>query len=250
MAEANSPQVKSALRTLDILEIVVDSPRPLAAQEISELLSIPLSSLSYLLATLLQRGYLTRQGDRRYLPGPAMDRFRSSDISGALTRQAAPFVRSLHARLNETTGFFLLRGFEIEVMLSETGLHALRYTLEIGQREPLHAFAAGKAILAALDEPTLARYFNEVERVRFTDTTVVEEASLRHELAEIRRSGIARTDAEQTPGIMAIGSAIRFHGGIGALSVAVPLSRYDEEVGANIEALLRLAAAQLSDAGG
>ena len=76
MTEASSPQVKSALRTLDILEILTDTPRPLAAQEIAEMLSIPVSSLSYLLATLCQRGYLTRNPDRRYVPGPALERFR------------------------------------------------------------------------------------------------------------------------------------------------------------------------------
>ena len=248
MGEANSPQVKSAMRTLDILEILAGTPRPLAAQEIAELLSIPVSSLSYLLATLCQRGYLTRQPDRRYVSGPAMERFRATDAVAAMTARAAPFVRAICARLNETTGFFVLRRFEIEVMLSETGLHALRYTLEVGQRQPIHAFAAGKAMLSTFDAPTLARYFAEVERVRFTDKTLVDEGSIRAELDDIRRTGIARTDAEQTPGIMGIGSPVRCAQEVGALSVAIPLARYDPALGADVEALLAKSAAQLSAA--
>lgn len=249
MGESNSSQVKSALRTLDILEILAETPRPVAAQEIAELLAIPISSLSYLLSTLCQRGYLTRNADRRYVSGPAMERLRAADPAGAMVGQAAPLVRSIHTRLNETTGFFLLRGFEIEVMLSETGLHALRYTLEIGERLPLHAFAAGKAALATFDEPTLARYFGEVDRVPFTDRTLVEEGSIRMELETIRRTGIAHTVAEKTPGVMGIGAAVRGPAGAtGALSVAIPVARYDAAVGASVEALLGRAVAQLSGA--
>ena len=69
MAELPSSQVKSATRTLDIIEYVVAHPRPLVAQEIATALGIPVSSLSYLLATLVERNYLVREG-RRYSPGP------------------------------------------------------------------------------------------------------------------------------------------------------------------------------------
>jgi len=246
MADVSSPQVKSALRTLDILEILTDAPRPMAAQEIAEMLSIPVSSLSYLLATLCQRGYLTRNPDRRYVPGPALERFRATDTDASMAGRAAPFVRMLRSQLNETSGFFLLRGFEIEVVLSETGLHALRYTLEVGSRAPLHAFAAGKAILSTFDDETLRRYFGEVDRVRFTEKTVVDETAMRAELDEIRRTGIARTDAEQTTGIIGVGAAVRFARGTGALSVAVPLDRYDPDVGDRVEALLHKAVSQMS----
>jgi IclR family acetate operon transcriptional repressor len=61
--------VKSAMRTLDVIEFVVAHPQGVIAQEIAAALGIPVSSLSYLLATLAEREYLARQG-RRYLPGP------------------------------------------------------------------------------------------------------------------------------------------------------------------------------------
>src|SRR5690606_8553047 len=57
-----SSQVTSATRTLDIIEYVVAHPRPLVAQEIATALGIPVSSLSYLLATLVERNYLVREG--------------------------------------------------------------------------------------------------------------------------------------------------------------------------------------------
>ena len=57
---SQSSQVKSATRTLDIIEYVAAHSRPLVAQEIAVALGIPVSSLSYLLATLVERGYLAR----------------------------------------------------------------------------------------------------------------------------------------------------------------------------------------------
>src|SRR5690606_41703983 len=50
---ASPSQVKSATRTLDIIEYVVAHDRPLVAQEIAVALGIPVSSLSYLLGTLV-----------------------------------------------------------------------------------------------------------------------------------------------------------------------------------------------------
>ena len=44
MAEAPSSQVKSATRTLDIIEYVVAHNRPLVAQEIAVALGIPVPS--------------------------------------------------------------------------------------------------------------------------------------------------------------------------------------------------------------
>ena len=61
---AQSSQVKSATRTLDIIEYIVAHGRPLVAQEIAVALGIPVSSLSYLLGTLVDRGYLAREGRR------------------------------------------------------------------------------------------------------------------------------------------------------------------------------------------
>ena len=83
-------QVKSATRTLDIIEYVVAHPRPLVAQEIATALGIPVSSLSYLLSTLVERDYLVREG-RRYSPGPGLDKLQlhGTSLHACRTRRTA-----------------------------------------------------------------------------------------------------------------------------------------------------------------
>lgn len=227
---APSSTVKSAMRTLDILELLVAQGRPLAAHEISTALAIPVSSLSYLLNTLADRGYVERTG-RRYGPGEGLVRLQPRESADTVVQLAGPIVKSLKVRLNETAGFFVPKGHEVEAAVSEIGNHALKYTLEVGQHAPMHAFAAGKAILATYDEPTLAEYFAESERAAFTGRTVTQEADLRAELAEIRRTGIGRTREEHTPGIHGIAKVVMSKGrAVGAISVAIPLARFTPEM--------------------
>lgn len=217
--------VKSAMRTLDILELLVSQGRPLAAHEIASALVIPVSSLSYLLTTLAERGYIERVG-RRYGPGTGLERLQPRRMADTLVQRAGPIVRSLRVRLNETAGFFTPRGHEVEAAVSEVGTHALRYTLDVGRRAPMHAFAAGKAILASYSEADLAEYFATSEREAFTAHTLTDEQDLRAELMQVRETGIARTREEHTPGIRGIARVVMAEGRpVGAISIAIPLPR-------------------------
>ena len=223
--KADSSSVKSATRTLDILEFVVGCGRPVSAAEIAAALAIPVSSLSYLLGTLVERDYLTRKG-RLHAPGPALGRLNPDVAASALSDRVYPVVRSVSLQLNETASFFVRHGFEMEAIAGEVATQALRYTIEVGRLVPLHAFAAGKAILATFDETELAAYFAAGSLPSFTPSTVTREGQLRTELAQIARSGIARTEEEFTPGIIGIGRAVMSGGMLlGAISVAIPAAR-------------------------
>jgi len=225
---AQSSQVKSATRTLDIIEYVVAHPRPLVAQEIATALGIPVSSLSYLLATLVERDYLVREG-RRYSPGSCLEKLQLRAGSYTLADRAAPLVRTLRLQLNETTSFWVREGWEVEALLTESSDQALRYAVPTGNRMPMHPLAAGKALLARLADDELDRYFAEAERLRYTPSTVTAEKPLRKEIAETRKTGFAFTEEEFSLGIVGIGRAVTTGGEtVGALSVAIPKVRCDE----------------------
>jgi IclR family acetate operon transcriptional repressor len=245
---AQSSQVKSATRTLDIIEYVVAHPRPLVAQEIATALGIPVSSLSYLLATLVDRDYLVREG-RRYSPGPGLEKLQMRAEAYTLADRAAPLVRTLRVQLNETTSFWVREGWEVEALVTESSEQALRYAVPTGNRMPLHPLAAGKALLARLTEAEFDRYFAETERLRYTPSTITAEKALRKEIAQVRQSGFSFTDEEFSLGIVGIGRAVTMGGEtIGALSVAVPKVRCDQDTRRRIEDLLERTAALLETA--
>jgi IclR family transcriptional regulator, acetate operon repressor len=236
------------MRTLDILELVVQQRRPMAAHEIASSLAIPVSSLAYLLGTLVDRGYLTRAG-RFYAPGEGLARLTAGG-EPSLAERTLPIVRSLRLQLNETATFFVRRGFEIEALTSDTGQHDLRYAVEVGQRAPMHSFSAGKALLATMPPDEFENYLRAVPRPQFTPNTITDADALRLEIEKVRKTGIAHTGEEHTRGIVTVGiAAVAAGEAVGAFSVAIPVFRYDDAVDAKAVKQLRRAAHMLTAGG-
>lgn len=241
MTSQSPSTVKSAMRTIDIIEYVVACPSGVVAQEIAAGLSIPVSSLSYLLATLVERHYLTREG-RRYLPGPALARLAQPRAALSLADRVQPLVRALRAQLNETASFFVRRGWEVEAIVTETAEQSLRYSIGVGTRSPMHCLAAGKAMLAAMSDEELDAYFAANPLRPFTDQSVTDPAALRAQLSAIRDSGVGRTAGEYTPGIVGLGMAVTVDGRAeGAFAVAIPLARATPDLEATAIGRLRRA---------
>ncbi|QGP81031.1 IclR family transcriptional regulator [Sphingobium sp. CAP-1] len=233
--------VKSAMRTIDIIEYVVARPAGVVAQEIAAGLAIPVSSLSYLLATLVERQYLARDG-RRYLPGPALERLASPRIAMSLADKVRPLVKSLRLQINETASFFVRDGWHLEAIVTETAEQSLRYSISVGTRSPLHCLAAGKALLATLSDAELDAYFTQTPLDSFTPSSITDAGRLRAELAEVRATGIGRTREEYTPGICGLGMAVMVDGvATGAFAVAIPVPRFSEELEARAIARLQQA---------
>lgn len=248
MTKPPSPSntVKSALRTLDIIEFVVAHPQGPIAQDIAAGLDIPVSSLSYLLGTLSERGYLTRDG-RRYRPGPGLERLAVAPHALTLAERVEPLVKILRSELDETASFMVRNGWECEALVTDASGQALRYAIERGHRKPLHSLAAGKAILASLPEAELARYFAECPRPRFTQHTVVDEAPLRAALEQVRREGMAEAHEEDTKGICGLACPAWLDGHpVGAFAVAIPEVRFDERVAQKARVALNRASATLA----
>ena len=214
--------VKSAARALDVVEEVARRG-PANARAISRATGIPESSLSYLLGTLADRGWLAQAADRTYMTGPALQRL-AAGAPAPLEDRARTVLRDLTASTGETSSLFARRGDEIEAIEVAVSSHILRFIPQKGLRVPLHGFAAGKAVLAALPAPALDAYFAEGHRTRFTVHTLTDEIALRQDLALTRERGYAIAKEEHTLGVNGIGIALDQ---TLAISVAIPSPRFD-----------------------
>jgi IclR family acetate operon transcriptional repressor len=228
--------VKSASRTIDIVEQIARHG-PATARELARATQIPESSLSYLLATLVERNWLYSASDRTYALGSALHRLAAGAApSQAESRRAQ--VKLVARATGETSSLFIRRDNEIEAIEIELSSQLLRFTPEKGMRVPLHSFAAGKALLANMSGEVLDAYFATSTRTRFTPATLVDADDLRRDIAETRRRGYAISREEHTVGIVGMGVAAddQF-----SLSIAVPTARFDA-------AFEKLAAKTLLDA--
>ncbi|WP_029139991.1 IclR family transcriptional regulator [Citromicrobium sp. JLT1363] len=246
MSASQSSPVKSALRTLEVIEFVVAHPGGVVARDIANGLDIPLSSLSYLLATLTEREYLSREG-RRYSGGPALDRLRTDRANLSLEDRVAPLVRALAAELDETASFMVREDWQARIVASRSSAQALRYAIAPGETKPLHVLAGGKAILSQLSDAQLEAYFDETrgQRECLTEHTIVSPAALRKQIATFRDQGYATAMEESTAGISSIARPVRLGDVDGAFSIAVPSIRFLPELQNRAQSALARAVASL-----
>ncbi|HWW66046.1 MAG TPA: IclR family transcriptional regulator [Sphingomonadaceae bacterium] len=237
--------VKSAARALDVLEYVARMETPPTFAGLASSLRIPKSSLSNLLATLVDRHYLIHEGARGgYRAGPGIERLTHAFWrSTTLVDRIETVLADLRDELGETAGYSERRGDEVEVIATQPGKRPLVYMLRVGARTPMHRVSTGKILLATLEDSEIDAYADRTDfsvRTRFGISTREE---LHRDIAEIRATGIARSRGEVIEDVVGMATALRLNGEVmGAICVALPASRYDERLDADIATALRAAA--------
>lgn len=236
--------VKSLDRGLDILEYVAGSRKSPSFSRMMVDLEIPRSSLFHLLNNLHERGFITRNAETDgYQLGEAVSRLARALPETSLGAQVLRQVQQLSAELNETCGFYVRVGDEVEVVALAISTQALTYTMKVGARAPLYAVSAGKIVLAEFQRDELKAYLDRIVLEPATPQTILSKRRLRQEIDAIRSSGFAYSLEEFTPGISAIATAVRRSGEfLGALNVAVPTVRFTPEREAIFRDSLRVCA--------
>jgi DNA-binding IclR family transcriptional regulator len=223
--------VKSAERTLDVLEAIAAAP--LTLPELSRRLGIPRSSLHGLVRTLTDRGWAdsvdggakVRLGLRALQVGT---RFVAED---ELVSQVAPSLDRLAAITGETVQQARLDGDQVVYLAKRDSSHPVRIISSIGTRLPAHATALGKALLAVRDDDTVRGLLGPV-LTALTPRTLVDAAAVLADLAEARSRGYAVDDGETAEGLRCFAVVVPDHGGgprsTDAISLSVPAFRLDD----------------------
>ena len=243
--------VKSAYRVTQILEAVASSGRGLRHADLAAILNIPKGSLSLLLADLEAQEYLAlrEEGVRRYVLGPQILVMAKHYLSSLdLVRLGQPILKDLVASTGECAEIGIRRGAEILMVCREDCSRPLRSVIQIGDRAPLYATAAGKAILAHLPIDEIEGYLSTVKLKSLTRKTITKRNLIQKELKAIRAGAMAYSREEHNEGVMAIGHPVFDFNGLVAGSIVVPMPtiRFNVKKAQKIEVLLREACARLS----
>ncbi|UYO01277.1 MAG: IclR family transcriptional regulator [Devosia sp.] len=255
MKQTSIRKVKSADRTLDLLETLARSANGMTASEISNALSIPKSSLFHLLGTLDERGYVSVDAEGRHRIGPAVSRLvAAGGPEVTLLSAVERALDGLRDAINESCSFNVEKGDEVEVVATRAGRNALTYTMQVGDLAPLYAVSAGKVLLAQKDRDWLDAYLARIRFESFTPNTIQSHERLMREIERSRAEGFGFVDEEYTPGIVGLGAAVRVAGrAIGAINVAMPSPRYNPQKASLIRQHLRkavsLVESQVNEAG-
>ena len=128
----------------------------------------------------------------------------------AISLQTEPRREDLLQRMEEiteesslTTQIGVLEGNSIVIAASRESRGALKAAALLGQRLPLHATAAGKALLTQFTDREIAEILPE-ELERFTASTITAREAVIREIEEARQVGLACADSELSEGLYAL----------------------------------------------
>jgi IclR family acetate operon transcriptional repressor len=224
-------------RILVILDAVKESDGSISITELAERTEMPKSTVSRLVAALVEQRYLERTESGVGLGLRLFEWGTRAILPRRLRAVAAPVIRELSSLTGERIGLWVQSDSEM-VSVSTVPGRLPMLSARAGMRSPALTTASGKAYLAFCDDPAI------VDRV---SSCLVESAAagFRRELDDVRESSLASDPGVAYPGILAFASPVLSGHGhvIGALSVAGPQGSMDE---GRVAPLVRAAGADLS----
>ncbi len=230
----NFRSVKSADRLLDVLEFLAPQRRPATHAELSRSLQIPKSSLTLLLNNLIGRGYVTvAEAERGYFIGDGVHAIVSAtQHAERLKAIVRPVLNALAKKTAETCALNVWKSAKIHVIDSIDSPQPLTYRMNVGDSAPAYAVSSGKAILANLPKDELTRYLRDIRFQRFTQRTIDSRKTLKKDLEQVRRQGVAYSREGFIVGIMGIAVALLDPSGypVGAVNFAIPSARMTDEL--------------------
>lgn len=187
-------------KTLLILEAFGGERTALTMSEIARATGLPSSTAHRLIQPLVAWGGLERTGDGKYTVGIRLWEIAArANRTYGLRETAMPFLQGLW----ETTKAHILlavpEGGEALLIERIAGTRGVPDAGRAGGRLPLHASSSGK-ILLAYAEPAVREAVLAGPLPAFTANTITAPETLRAELEQVRRLGVATSVDELTPG--------------------------------------------------
>lgn len=229
-------------QAMDVLRLFSPERPALGVVEAAELLGRSKSTVSRWLRQMAEAGFLLRD--------PESGRFRPSmelAALGELARQstdlqraARPVLQELVAEVQETANLVILSGEEGVNVEGVQSPRPVQHLGMLGRRLPLHATAAGKALLAGLPRDRRTAYLDRPLEA-YTAHTVTDPEVLESELEMGAARGYQVAWRELEEDMAAASAPVRDHRGevVAAVTVSVPTGRWEPS---GMDALGRAAA--------
>jgi IclR family pca regulon transcriptional regulator len=202
--------------------------------------------------TLEHLGYLRREPNGAYrLTGRVLDLGRAVPPMQDLRSLALPRMEALAGEVEETVSLAVRDGGEIVVVEQVESPHPVTVRRRLGERQPTHATAQGKVLLAYLPPAELAAVLQTLPLRAYSSHTITRRAVLEAELRRTRQRGYAVNNNEMDAGLRAVAVPVSEPPGqvTAALSIDVPVGRLTmPQMQSTLIAPLRRAADELSAA--
>jgi IclR family acetate operon transcriptional repressor len=246
----SATRVQVVERAIDILNVLGSGRATLS--EVTRAVDLPKGTTFRILGSLQYEKLIVKDPvDSTYQLGPGFLRLSQTQTPwyGALTILAKPAMDGLLADVEETVALHVRVGPERVCVAELPSPHSIRYSAEVGAAVPLHVGAAGKILLAELDERAWKRMLAALELRPITEDTILDPVALTAQVELARERGYAQSVGERVSSAAAISVPVELDSGLGvALSLLGPADRFTEERRLAQLDRLRSAAAEVSGA--
>lgn len=241
----------AVLRTLDILELFLEGgAAALTAPQVVSRTGLPRTTVHELLATLVSRDYLRKDEAGTYRLGVRLLQLGNAYSARFDMLQAANDVaREMSHASGETVSVAVLEGPEVFYLAKVEARELVPMASRIGQRLPASSTALGKALLAFVPPDALPGLYPDPEHLpALTERSLRTLPELEEQLAAVRAAGVAYEREESGRDICCAAAPVRDVTGqvVAAISMSVPLVRWDSRPVEHWTDLVRGGAARLS----
>jgi IclR family transcriptional regulator, acetate operon repressor len=240
--------VKSAERTIAILELLAAAPQPLTAPEIFKQTGYPRSSLHWLLLTLLELNWIEQTSDGGYRIGT------HALLCGTAYLDRDPVMEHVSGVLEKirntttfTTHYARLDRSDVIYLATRQAVDRRRLSSRVGRKLPAQVTALGKAILSEFTDAEVRERIGVGPYLQLTPNSVPDFDALQTELAMFRSMGHSLEREQNTVGLCCVGVAVPYRiPSTDAISCSIPTELATEEVLRDTVATLTSAAAELA----
>ncbi|WP_431239871.1 IclR family transcriptional regulator [Mycolicibacterium aichiense] len=195
-------------RTVRILEAVADAESA-NLTEIAKGTGLNEATVLRYLNTLTALGYIERFESTQYRLGWQIFRLGRRAYSGQVPSEAIlPTMERLLAEFNETVNFAVRKDRSVVVIEAVEGRRALKKVTEVGQVDPWHASALGKALLASMPDSEWRDIVSTAGLTAFTAHTITSMKQMAAEIKDIRARGFAIDREEAEDELTCVAAAI------------------------------------------
>lgn len=219
--------VRQAAQVLELLEFFAQIKRPASLAEISETLEWPRSSTHNLLTTLKSLGYLYEPRPKGGVyPSPRwwelVEIIRSGETQSVEMENLLEFLANA---TGETTALAAPNAGQVMFVGVRESANPIRYTTQVGNCVPMHATAAGRALLSQRAVADRLALLRRAEYIRYTPHTLMNPDDIEAEIERSIKKGWFVGYEEYSPGLMGVALALPMPARHYALLISGPVER-------------------------
>lgn len=221
-----------SLRTLQVLEMLVNSAEPITLTELARRCQIPLATCSAIAAALEARGYAQRTVvGRSHLWRPTLRLYGLGMVTLRrleLGNESGPILNQLRDAVDLPAHLGVLDGASIIYVAKAATTSMVQFNTYPGRVSAFNVTALGKAIAAFRPEPQREELIAQAGPGRGPNASQSSRTHLREVFAAIREQGFAVEDQEEEAGIGCVAAPVL--GGDGYAVAAIGVTGFEHQV--------------------